>query len=151
MWINKCFLSHLWWPHEHVRWCPSVRPFKFPFFWISCLTIRPTILKLHMMMLDIGPHDWSVSYFSISGHVTRKWGEVRQIFPFPVMWPRSTLKVRIFNLYSGCIVKPMDLKLHSVILDGQPHDCCNSDFSISVHVFQKWGKNATRLIRNIFL
>ena len=49
-------------------------------------------------------------------------------------------KIESLNCYNAFIIKPIDLKLHRMILDESLHKCILSDFSISVHVTQKCGQ-----------
>ena len=51
--LSSEFLVHLRWLHKVGRGCPSV---NICVFWISHI-YRQTVLKLYMMLLDIGPHD----------------------------------------------------------------------------------------------
>ena len=71
-WV-ECQVISPKWPYKmrrNIR--PSVRLLTFYVFSISSIVTASTILRLHRMILESGPHNRSVPDFAISGHVTQK-------------------------------------------------------------------------------
>ena len=105
--------------------CRDVRPYirllTFSVLSISSFITEPTILRLHMMILDMSSHNRSASDFAIRSRDPKNEVHLLHgIYLFPPLSLRRLSKLRI------------------IIQDIGQHNRSASDFWISIHGIQKW-------------
>ena len=116
----RTWFGRLRWPYGMSRRYPSV--INISVFRISYFIIWPTVLKLHMMILDCGAHYRS-----------------SPISRFTVMWSRNEIEVHNFRIWiSSLIIGLSVLKFRVLILDLSPHNRSVSDVLLSDNRTQNW-------------
>ena len=102
-------------------------------FFKSSIISWPTVSKLHGILLNNSPRLQHVTFFD-----------------FRSCDPEIRSKFKYLKGHSTYNIEPMDMKLHSIILNGLLHDCNLSDFSISSHMTQKSDAILKRLLSHPF-